>query len=82
MVKNMLANAGDIGSIPGPGRFPWRRKCQPTPVFLPGKSHGQRSLADYNPWGHKRIRHNLVNKQHNNGIYTPKLYRGEFTFSF
>ena len=39
--------AGDSGSIP------WRRKWQPTPVFLPGKSHGQRSLADYSPWGHK-----------------------------
>ena len=82
MVKNMLANAGDMGSVPGSGRFPWRRKCQPTPVFLPGKSHGQRSLADYSPLGHKRIRHNLVTKQHNSGIYTPKLYRGEFTFSF
>ena len=31
----------------------WRRKWQPTPVFLPGKSHGQRSLAGCNPWGHK-----------------------------
>ena len=34
-------------------RIPWRRKWQPTPVFLPGKSHGQRSLVSYNPWGHK-----------------------------
>ena len=33
-----------------------------TPVFLPGKSHGQRSLAVYSPWSHKRIRHNLVTK--------------------
>ena len=31
----------------------WRRKWQLTPVFLPGKSHGQRSLAGYNPWGRK-----------------------------
>ena len=31
----------------------WRRKCQPTPVFLPGKAHGQRGLAGYTPWGHK-----------------------------
>ena len=29
----------------------WRRKWQPTPVFLPGESHGQRSLVGYNPWG-------------------------------
>ena len=32
---------------------PWRRKWQPTPVFLPGKCHGQRSLAGYSPWGCK-----------------------------
>ena len=31
----------------------WRRKWQPTPVFLPGESHGQRSLAGYSPWGRK-----------------------------
>ena len=31
----------------------WRRKCQPTPVFLPGQSHRQRSLVGYSPWGHK-----------------------------
>ena len=35
------------------GKIPWRRKWQSTPVFLPGKFHGQRSLADYSPWGHK-----------------------------
>ena len=44
--KNTLANAGDAVSIPGSGRPPGRRKWQPTPVFLPGKSHGQ-SLAGY-----------------------------------
>ena len=32
---------------------PWRRKWQPTPVFLPGKSHEQRSLAGYSPQGHR-----------------------------
>ena len=35
------------------GKIPWRRKWQPTPVFLPGKSRGQRSLAGYSLWGHK-----------------------------
>ena len=34
-------------------KIPWRRKWQPTPVFLPRKSHGQRSLVGYSPWGHK-----------------------------
>ena len=36
------------------GKIPWRKKCQPTSVFLSGKSHGQRSLAGYSPWGHKK----------------------------
>ena len=43
VVKNPLANAGDVGSIPGSGRR--RMKWQPTLVFLPGISHGQRALA-------------------------------------
>ena len=38
---------------PWVGKIPWRRAGQPTPEFLPGKSHGQRSLAGYGPWGHK-----------------------------
>ena len=37
------------------GKIPWRRKWQSTPVFLPGKSHGQRSLAGYSPWGCKEL---------------------------
>ena len=35
--------------VPGSGRSPWRREWLPTPVFLPGESHGQRSLAGYSP---------------------------------
>ena len=35
---------------PWVGKIPWRRKWQPTPVFLPGKSYGQRSLVGYSPW--------------------------------
>ena len=38
--KASACNAGDPGSIPGSGRFSWRRKWQPTPVFLPRKFHG------------------------------------------
>ena len=37
-----------------PLRFVWSRKWQPTPVFWPGKFHGQRSLPGYSPWGHKQ----------------------------
>ena len=41
------------GFDPWVGKVPWRRKWQPTPVFLPGKSHGQRGLVGYSPWGCK-----------------------------
>ena len=44
-LKNLPANSGDLGPIPGSGRSPWRREWQPTPVFLPGEFHGQRSLV-------------------------------------
>ena len=43
----------EIRVDPWVGKIPWRRKWQLTPVFLPGKFHGQRSLAGYSPWGHK-----------------------------
>ena len=48
-------SVGDPGSIPGSGKSPWRRKWQPTPVSLPEKFHGRRSLAGYSPWGHKKL---------------------------
>ena len=73
VVKNLPANAGNLGSIPGSGRSPregsgnslqysclgklldqraWRRRqWHPTPVLLPGKSHGWRSLVGFSPWG-------------------------------
>ena len=47
---------------PWVGKIPWRRKWQPTPVFLPGKSHGQGSLMGNSPWGCKRVRQDLVTK--------------------
>ena len=40
---------------PWVGKILWRRKWQPTPVLLPGKSHGWRSLVGYSPWGHKEM---------------------------
>ena len=41
------------GFDPWVGKIPWGKKCQLTPVFLPGESHGQKSLVGYSPWGHK-----------------------------
>ena len=51
--KESAWNAGDLGSVPGSGKIPWRSEWQPTPVFWPGESHGQRSLEGYSPWGHE-----------------------------
>ena len=50
------------GPNPRVGKIPWRMKWQPTLVFLPGKSDGQRCLAGYSPWGHRRVRHDLETK--------------------
>ena len=44
---------------PWVGKIPWRREWLSTPIFLPGKSHGQRSLVGYSLWGH-RVKHNWV----------------------
>ena len=52
-------------------RIYWRREWQPTPVCLPGKSHGQKSLVGYNSWGHKRVGLDLVSKQHE---YEKNIY--------
>ena len=57
-VKNLPAKAGDrgnMGLILGWGLFPWRRKWQPIPIFLPGESHGQGSLVGYSSQGHKEL---------------------------
>ena len=53
----------------GFNRLSWRRKWQPTPVFLPGKSHGQRSLVGYSPWVAKsRTRREQLNNNRTLGI--------------
>ena len=51
MVKNLPACSAGGGLYPCVRKIPWKRKWQPTPVFLPGEFHGQRSLVDYSPWG-------------------------------
>ena len=45
------------------GKDPLGRAWHPTPVFLPGGSHGQRGLAGYSPWGRKRVGHDLATEQ-------------------
>ena len=66
-VKNLLANVRERRIDPLVGKMSWKRKWQPTPVFLPGKSQGQRSLAGYSPWGHKEsdMTEHLGTSEHN-----------------
>ena len=54
MVKNPPA-MWDTGFDPWVGKIPWRRERQPIPIFLPGKTHRQRSLVGYNSWGCKEL---------------------------
>ena len=54
---------------------PLEKEMATTPVCLPGESHGQRSQAGYNPWGHKRVTHDLVTKQqHKKYIYGSRRF--------
>ena len=85
MIKNLPGNEGDLKRCrfnPWVGKIPWRRVWQPTPEFLPGESHGQRSLVVYSPWDHKESdmtavselahRHPviIIRKRRENWIYT------------
>ena len=54
MVKNLPAIQG-TGFEPWVGKIPWRKEWQPTPVFLAGESHGQRSLVSYSVWDGKEL---------------------------
>ena len=51
LVAQMVKTLPAPGFDPSVGKIPWRRKWQPTPVFLPGESYGQRSLGGYSSWG-------------------------------
>ena len=61
--KDSTCSARDAGSIPGLGRFPWRREKLSTPVFLPGESHGQ-SMVGYGPCGGKESDMTEATAQH------------------
>ena len=56
-MKNLLAiqETQEMMFDPWVRKIPWRRKWQSTPVFLPRKFHGQRSLVGYSAWGHKEL---------------------------
>ena len=50
LVKRICLQCGRPGFDPWDGKIPWNMKWQPTPIFLPGKFHGQRNLAGYSSW--------------------------------
>ena len=60
--KESTCQCRRCGFNPWVGKTHWRRKWQPTLVFLPGESHGQRSLMGYSPWGCKRVGQDLATK--------------------
>ena len=62
-VKKSTCQCKRCGFGPWVGKIPWRRKWQPTPVFLSGKSREQRSLVGYSPWGCKGVRHNWAQQR-------------------
>ena len=74
MVKNLSANAGDVGLIPRSGRSPGVEKLQPTPVFLPGKSHEERRLEGYSPWIAKSQIQLSTHTCDRNCIETKRIY--------
>ena len=69
--KGSACNTGDTGFDPWVRKIPWRRKWQLTPVFLPGESHGQRSLSSYS---HRVARSQTwLSKQREGGMKDPKV---------
>ena len=68
-------------SIHGLGRFPRRRKWQPTPVLLPGKPHGQRSLAGCSPWDRKELDTTENTHTHTHTHTHTRLNQGEQSMS-
>ena len=80
--KEPACNAGatgDLDSNPWVGKIPWRRAWQPTPVFLHGESHGQRSLAGYSPSGCKES-DTTEATEHAHFLFLPGSVLGDCTF--
>ena len=64
------------------GKLPWRKAWQPTPAFLPGQSHGQRSLRGYSPWGRKESDRRLTHTQSFSECYQCSFNNMSLTMSF
>ena len=71
--KVSACNVGGPGFDPWVGKIPWRRKWQPILVLAPGKSHGQRSLVGYSPWGRKQS--DTTERLHSLSLYMNQCFR-------
>ena len=71
--KESACQCRRCGFYPCVGKIPWRRKWQSTLVFLPGKSHGERSLVGYSPWNHKNVRRDLATKQQQQNVTIKEM---------
>jgi len=75
MVKNLPA-VQETGFDPWIGKIPWKRAWQPSPVFLPGESHGPRNVVGYSPWGCKESdMSEQITGETQKSIYTNGLQR-------
>ena len=74
--KESTCQCRRCGFDPWVGKIPLWRKWQPTSVFLLGKSHGQRSLLDYSPWGRKAVGHDLVTKREQTTRFVMVFFPG------
>ena len=73
-LQTVCQQCGKRGFDPSVGKTPWKRAWQPTPGFLPGESHGQRSLAGYSPWG--LIESDMTDRLIHTHTHTDKLQAG------
>ena len=75
--KESACSVEDWGSIPWVGKILWRREWQLTPVFLPGESQGQRSLAGYSPRGCRELEVTNITQQHLRTVTLRQFQVGE-----
>ena len=75
VVKKPPASVGNMRPRfdPWVRKMPWRRRWQPTPVFMPGESHGQRGLADYRPRG-RTVGHDRSSLAHTHMLITVSIF--------
>jgi len=76
-LRSRLASAGDAVSIPGWGRSPGEEN-----IFLPGKSHRQRSVEGCSPWGHRSVTYDLATENNKEYIRNSKSHVQILLFHF